>query len=489
MTFTRKNAWTNGGTFDNPDLLWYAKAVGVMKSKPISDPTSWWFYAAIHDEYLVTQTPENLPYLNWTKIKSLPQDKLSPLPPQSLQETFWEQCTHKSWFFLPWHRGYLVSFEDKLRDIIIGLGGPEDWALPYCNVNEDQNYIPPAFTQHLLDGTPNPLFVPERYGNKFSDLNEKCQEKTPFNKYGGTNHDQVYSAIESNPHNLGHTDIGGQSTLGQYGLMSIVPTAALDPIFYLHHCNIDRLWAAWNKTSQNPTSPDWLDSLNPRKPFAMPMNAAGDKWLYTCKDVTDTNVKYYKGRIYQFTYDDPAQVPSTQDALAVRLNKLNLNFDGNTNFKISMEPNTELLGANISMLDLSNNKVETTVKLEKSAWGEVEKSLLAASPTNIPDEVYLHLEGVKGNEEGNSLLVFVNQKFIERVSLFGLASASSPDGLHSGAGVDLRIDITDIIDKLHLAKGFDVDSLDIKIETNFEVSESSKLTIDRVSVYRVDQEK
>jgi tyrosinase len=28
--------------------------------------------------------------------------------------------------------------------------------------------------------------------------------------------------------------------------MSDPGIAALDPIFYLHHCNIDRMWAVWN---------------------------------------------------------------------------------------------------------------------------------------------------------------------------------------------------------------------------------------------------
>jgi tyrosinase len=29
--------------------------------------------------------------------------------------------------------------------------------------------------------------------------------------------------------------------------MGSVPWAANDPVFWLHHCNIDRLWASWNK--------------------------------------------------------------------------------------------------------------------------------------------------------------------------------------------------------------------------------------------------
>jgi tyrosinase len=56
----RKNAWdaNNGGQFQDQsgqytELYWYAKAVQTMQSRPISNPTSWWFYAAIHGEYLL----------------------------------------------------------------------------------------------------------------------------------------------------------------------------------------------------------------------------------------------------------------------------------------------------------------------------------------------------------------------------------------------------------------------------------------------------
>jgi tyrosinase len=45
------------------------------------------------------------------------------------------------------------------------------------------------------------------------------------------------ATIQNTPHGDVHVDIGG--------LMGSVPTAAQDPIFYLHHCNIDRLWNLW----------------------------------------------------------------------------------------------------------------------------------------------------------------------------------------------------------------------------------------------------
>ena len=38
--------------------------------------------------------------------------------------------------------------------------------------------------------------------------------------------------------------------------------AALDPIFWLHHCNIDRLWEVWIQRAPGNRNPDetaWLD--------------------------------------------------------------------------------------------------------------------------------------------------------------------------------------------------------------------------------------
>jgi tyrosinase len=43
--------------------------------------------------------------------------------------------------------------------------------------------------------------------------------------------------LEGAPHGAVHVGVGGW--------MGSVPTAAQDPIFYLHHCNMDRLWNLW----------------------------------------------------------------------------------------------------------------------------------------------------------------------------------------------------------------------------------------------------
>jgi hypothetical protein len=44
------------------------------------------------------------------------------------------------------------------------------------------------------------------------------------------------------------------------GLMNDPGVAALDPIFYLHHANIDRMWALWNHSSNaNPADAGWTN--------------------------------------------------------------------------------------------------------------------------------------------------------------------------------------------------------------------------------------
>ena len=104
--FTRTNAWNNGGNFNNPDLLWYARGVGVMQSRALNNPNSWWFFAAIHGEY-VTETG----YPGWGSIPTPPQLPTTPVPSQSVLDRFWNQCQHQSWYFPPCHRGYLVALE------------------------------------------------------------------------------------------------------------------------------------------------------------------------------------------------------------------------------------------------------------------------------------------------------------------------------------------------------------------------------------------
>ncbi|WP_337041963.1 tyrosinase family protein [Emticicia sp. 17c] len=505
---TRKNAWNNNGTFSNPDLLWYAKAVGVMQTRPLNDPTSWWFYAAIHGQS-ISDNP------GWGTIPPPPNVPTTPLPSSSLISQYWDQCQHGGWFFPPWHRGYLYAIENILRGIVAQLGGPSDWALPYWNYfgPGNQYQMPPAFAQKTLpDGSANPLFVNARYGPNndgnifvpFSwGINQNCQSNTVYTGrqpafYGGNTTGFAHFAsgtgsLEGNPHNPVHVAVGGQDpTTGQGGLMGDPDTAGLDPIFYLHHCNIDRMWASWNAAgNSNPTDPNWLNGPNAsgNRQFYMP-TPAGTPWLFTPAMVNDISQLNY-------TYDNLTLgiTPTLVSQNALRLRNFGLSVDDSKLLNAKMDENndSELVGANSAPLKVDAKGAQTNVQLDSSGWNNVAKSLKTTtmaqrlSENKLPDQVYLQLEGIKGKEDSVVCSVTVNNQYAGHLSLFGLKNASQKDGPHGGSGLTIRFDISSIVDKLELSNALDINSLEVHIQPVNVIADGNELTIDRVSIYREEQ--
>lgn len=87
--------------------------------------------------------------------------------------------------------------------------------------------------------------------------------------------------------------------------MSNFVQAALDPIFWLHHCNIDRLWEVWIQRDKNNKNPDDGAWLNER--FAFHDAKRGDGAL-TPKDVVNTR-KAPLSYEYDDTTDPLAKTP------------------------------------------------------------------------------------------------------------------------------------------------------------------------------------
>lgn len=231
--YVRENAWFLAA--DNPIITAYADAVAAMQAKASTDPTSWDYQAAIHGTLAA-----------------------SPLPQ-------WNQCRHGTWYFLSWHRMYLYYFERIVRAQVIANGGPSTWALPYWNYGggADFNTLPLAFRGPIRpDGSANPLYVSQRAAgiNSGAGLSSlvtsaavalACASFTGTTEFGGGitsplgQFDGQYGQLETTPHNVVHTAIGG--------LMGDPDTAAQDPIFWLHHANIDRIWWLWQP--QHPGDP------------------------------------------------------------------------------------------------------------------------------------------------------------------------------------------------------------------------------------------
>ena len=513
MVFVRKSVWAAGGDFSDPILFWYAKGVEIVKQRPINDPTSWRFLAAIHG------IDVNL----WRRYGYLNDD--DSLPSQSVQDIYWNQCQHQSWYFLPWHRGYLASLEAIIRDAIVNAGGPERWALPYWNYSDTANpnalELPPAFSRQTMpDGSANPLFVTQRYGQSATppslplpadDVSLEALNLTSFKGqanggspgFGGvetgfSHSGRVNGRLESLPHNFIHVDIGRQNSEGLPGLMSYTKTAALDPIFWLHHCNIDRLWEVWvyrNFQNQNPTDALWLDGPIYQK-FIVPLSN-GQDWKFAPKDVTQTtapNLDYIYDNI-----EDPLQgVVST----TVRLMRLgaSLRQISATSMSMKSESNPELIGANSDRVAMMGASASTQVRLDSRMLGQVSRSFEAftASEANVqePNRIFLNLENIRCDRDGAVIDVYVNvpsggdptehpELRAGSIALFGVRNASLTDQPHGGQGVTEVLDITHVVDTLYLSGELnDLANLEVSFLSRSALTEEDNVTVERVSIYR-----
>jgi tyrosinase len=124
--------------------------------------------------------------------------------------------------------------------------------LPYWNYTDSNpdNHILPQQFRLPNDPVWGPLFRPHRIAevNQGTPV-DAVSGSTPMTldammstSYGDSGSDAGFCAnVDGNPHGALHVNVGNDRGMGQ------VPWAANDPIFWLHHCNIDRIWASWAK--------------------------------------------------------------------------------------------------------------------------------------------------------------------------------------------------------------------------------------------------
>ena len=168
--------------------------------------------------------------------------------PDSFSDNVWGTCQHttppveQDPRFLPWHRLYLYYYERTLRK----YSGNPDFALPYWNYFDYQSsdglYLPPVVAEGESIQT-NPLYDPLRT----LWLNEN---KVAMNPQYASAHDAFQepdfvsfsNSLEGTPHGMMHCAVGNGCSTAHMGW---VPVAGNDPVFYMHHANVDRLWQCW----------------------------------------------------------------------------------------------------------------------------------------------------------------------------------------------------------------------------------------------------
>lgn|GEM_PF-643441 len=238
-----------GLAWNDPIVATYRDAVGIMKQKPTSDKLSWVSLTNIHG------TDPNT----------------------------YQFCPHGNWYFLPWHRAYILMYERTIRY----LTSNNSFALPYWDWTANPT-MPQVFLKPTTpDGKKNWLFVndnafdqnwkriwppnkpmpPDEVG---PSVLQAILQAPDYESFGTTRPNQPgnmqnnldpswivdqnsgeQGVLEGLAHNMVHNNIGGW-----------MPSACSprDPIFFMHHCNIDRIWALWNSLgNQNSPDPLWND--------------------------------------------------------------------------------------------------------------------------------------------------------------------------------------------------------------------------------------
>ncbi|KAK6355011.1 hypothetical protein TWF696_004138 [Orbilia brochopaga] len=294
-------------------------ALEKVQATPDSDPFGYYQLAGIH----------GAPYVTWQ------------MGPGSYDYTR-GYCTHGSVLFTTWHRPYLLALEQALFHAAMAIAATFsgtaqaqylaaaarlrlpywDWADPVT-----QSYLPPITLVNTIgvikpdmSGNPVPVSITNPlFAYNFQSWTSVAPLGSPFNAHlstrrypdsGWGDHSNIasanmqsgfagrvtgtYNAFLSGSYNLFSNRIEGvhdgvHGATGGGGNMGLVSVAAFDPLFWLHHCNVDRMMAMFQAvqptlwltpapavgTFARPNPPNTIDDTNS---LLYPFRRADGSW-------------------------------------------------------------------------------------------------------------------------------------------------------------------------------------------------------------------
>lgn len=203
--------------------------------------------------------------------------------------TFFHQGIHGTSHFLPWHRDFLRRFEDALRSYDPNI------TIPYWNSTVDTSPSDPLWDNDFLGQFDAAWGLSRALGSATLPTPQQVQDAlTNFGTY-----DVFWPNLETVIHNPPHNWVAGEMS----GLAS-----PHDPVFYLHHCWIDLLWAQWQL-------------LNPGAAFVSSGTGFGQNDPMTSVSTTPADVLDHRG-INVYAYPAGFQ----EDAPRVTLDTPAVNF-------------------------------------------------------------------------------------------------------------------------------------------------------------------
>ncbi|WP_258097295.1 tyrosinase family protein [Marinoscillum pacificum] len=205
---------------------------------------------------------------------------------QNIHSNLGDNELHRRSSFLPWHRAYLLDLERELQKINPAVTLPY-WRFdqPAPNIfNGDFMGTPnPSGTVEFASGNPMTAWVNRINGGsgmRIRRFHAGIVDRNPDGSFqvipydpttsravmvnngqddtvnmgispGGNYEYSLFEAMEGDPHGAAHNSFLGE--------ISFPGSAPADPLFYMLHCNVDRLWALWQWLGnrydiQNPDS-------------------------------------------------------------------------------------------------------------------------------------------------------------------------------------------------------------------------------------------
>jgi tyrosinase len=174
-------------------------------------------------------------------------------------------CVHHQELFLPWHRAYLYLFEKTLQDRVPGV------TLPWWDWTNHAEGIPAAYAKRKADGRKNSLFDSPIQPAGRETPSQTRTSRAPGAPAGLPSSAEVQAVLENRDFFTFQTQLesihdGVHVWTG--GTMGDIPVAAYDPLFWAHHCMIDRLWYLWQLRHPGAGIPAQLLD-RPLAPFPM----------------------------------------------------------------------------------------------------------------------------------------------------------------------------------------------------------------------------
>jgi tyrosinase len=278
-------------------------------------------------------------------------------------------CTHGSALFLTWHRPYVLLLEQLLREEAVAIArnftgaaatryqaAADNVRLPYWDwaSKGTEARFPAVLSRTSITVTrpgaggaatsatiPNPLYAyrflspqPSNFGLGATTVRSSSVGSFDF---GASTRDATYRSFANARYN-NYQDtaegIHGGVHINVGEDMAVVDTAGFDPVFWLHHCQVDRLFAMYQAThpgeavTPEPRSPTFAlggsgpdDIRTPLFPFR---NGDGREWN---SDQIKTAQSIFT---YGYSYPEVPQGRSATDLRTFTTGRINALYGPNT---------------------------------------------------------------------------------------------------------------------------------------------------------------